>query len=489
MIQPATQILQPAPPMQQYAFLSPTPAFPQPQQQFRTPYAQSAPMVIPSYAPPTVHTPQIYPGMPVTTSIAQWGPVSVMPQLYPWVHYTPLVPVHAPQMTPLPVQITSQPMMRPGSVSSYPTMDDDPTQTCTLFVAGLDYSASENDIIQSFGRVGKVSRVIIKYEPSGKSRGFCFVTMASRAEAERAIKAMDKAQIKSRTISVQWSRRSVGGPPDPTQLDQTPTPTWTPIQTPTEMPALEPLSPASSANTQNVARRTLESQSTSQDESKGTTAAQSLSEMTLEPLSPTSSVHTQNVAHHHSPPAENLPNHQQQSGLDGSTPGQQLNLSDMEIQNTNNNNSNNRTPATSVKVEQGEDDPHHKTLNKTAADPNTSANTEMLDEETREVEGTRADEAEVTIEQGEAHHSNGTGNGVGPSANGGVEEGVEGEGQNQQNGTTKILSTSGENAVVPAVQTSQTAFDVNDGVVESRPEVKSYEPMRGDSTSHRFKPY
>ena len=59
----------------------------------------------------------------------------------------------------------------------------------SLFIGGLPWDCSEEDIRQAFAKVGltMVSARIPRNEASGKARGHSFVEMASQEEAQRAV--------------------------------------------------------------------------------------------------------------------------------------------------------------------------------------------------------------------------------------------------------------------------------------------------------------
>ena len=61
-----------------------------------------------------------------------------------------------------------------------------------LYVGGLPYSTTENQLQELFAAHGSVqSARIITDKFSGKSKGFGFVEMASASEAQDAIRALD----------------------------------------------------------------------------------------------------------------------------------------------------------------------------------------------------------------------------------------------------------------------------------------------------------
>ncbi|MBX9768904.1 MAG: RNA-binding protein [Bdellovibrionales bacterium] len=82
-----------------------------------------------------------------------------------------------------------------------------------LYVGNLPYSASEQDIAKHFGQVGTVESVkVVTDRDSGRSKGFCFVEMATDQEAAAAIEQMNGAKFGERVLVVSEARpREEGG--------------------------------------------------------------------------------------------------------------------------------------------------------------------------------------------------------------------------------------------------------------------------------------
>lgn len=82
-----------------------------------------------------------------------------------------------------------------------------------IYVGSLSYEVTEEDLRQAFEGFGQVvSANIIKDKYSGESRGFGFVEMSDKAEAESAIEGLNGKELKGRTLSVNEARpRSEGG--------------------------------------------------------------------------------------------------------------------------------------------------------------------------------------------------------------------------------------------------------------------------------------
>jgi len=76
-----------------------------------------------------------------------------------------------------------------------------------LYVGGLPYSTTENDLSDAFSKAGKVaSATIISDKMSGRSKGFGFVEMASDEEAQAAIKMFNGSEMEGRKLTVDEAR-------------------------------------------------------------------------------------------------------------------------------------------------------------------------------------------------------------------------------------------------------------------------------------------
>jgi cold-inducible RNA-binding protein len=86
-----------------------------------------------------------------------------------------------------------------------------------IFVGNLDFGATESSIRSLFETYGSVERVnLITDRDTGRSRGFAFVEMTDAAEADRAIAALNGANVNGRSLNVNEARpkveRAGGGP-------------------------------------------------------------------------------------------------------------------------------------------------------------------------------------------------------------------------------------------------------------------------------------
>ena len=76
-----------------------------------------------------------------------------------------------------------------------------------LYVGGLPYSTSEDDLKEAFAKAGTVeSATVISDRMSGRSKGFGFVEMATDDEAQAAIKMWDGQDLGGRTLKVDEAR-------------------------------------------------------------------------------------------------------------------------------------------------------------------------------------------------------------------------------------------------------------------------------------------
>jgi RNA recognition motif-containing protein len=76
-----------------------------------------------------------------------------------------------------------------------------------IYVGGLPYSATEEQLSELFGTHGHVeSARVITDKFTGQSRGFGFVEMSSAEEAKAAIAALNGTQMGGRTLTVNEAR-------------------------------------------------------------------------------------------------------------------------------------------------------------------------------------------------------------------------------------------------------------------------------------------
>lgn len=72
-----------------------------------------------------------------------------------------------------------------------------------IYIGQLPYSVTEDELKAIFSEFGEISSVnIIKDRFSGKSKGFGFIDMPNNADADKAIKALNKSTLNGREIKV-----------------------------------------------------------------------------------------------------------------------------------------------------------------------------------------------------------------------------------------------------------------------------------------------
>ncbi len=72
-----------------------------------------------------------------------------------------------------------------------------------LYVGGLPYSVTDQDLSEMFGPYGTVeSARVITDKFSGQSRGFGFVEMSSATEAQNAISSLNGSTMNGRNLIV-----------------------------------------------------------------------------------------------------------------------------------------------------------------------------------------------------------------------------------------------------------------------------------------------
>src|ERR1700749_4029205 len=84
-----------------------------------------------------------------------------------------------------------------------------------IFVGNLSYQTTQEDLQQAFSQYGGVERVnIVTDRDSGQPRGFAFVEMTERRDAETAISQLNGAELNGRALNVNEARpKTEGGRP------------------------------------------------------------------------------------------------------------------------------------------------------------------------------------------------------------------------------------------------------------------------------------
>lgn len=81
-----------------------------------------------------------------------------------------------------------------------------------IYVGNLSRDVNEEDLQEAFGAFGQVASVnIIKDKFSGEPRGFGFVEMPEKAEAQAAIADLNGKDLKGQTLNVNEARPRTEG--------------------------------------------------------------------------------------------------------------------------------------------------------------------------------------------------------------------------------------------------------------------------------------
>ncbi|MES2995045.1 MAG: RNA-binding protein [Patescibacteria group bacterium] len=83
-----------------------------------------------------------------------------------------------------------------------------------LYVGGIPYRTTEDELRTAFEEAGEVTSVsIISDRMTGRSRGFGFVEMVDEAQAQAAIDRWDGKEMDGRMLSVSMARPQGDRPP------------------------------------------------------------------------------------------------------------------------------------------------------------------------------------------------------------------------------------------------------------------------------------
>lgn len=82
-----------------------------------------------------------------------------------------------------------------------------------IYVGNLSYQVTDEELRQAFEPFGEVSSAnVIMDKFSGQSKGFGFVEMPTKSEAEAAISSLNGKELKGRALNVNEARpRPEGG--------------------------------------------------------------------------------------------------------------------------------------------------------------------------------------------------------------------------------------------------------------------------------------
>jgi cold-inducible RNA-binding protein len=82
-----------------------------------------------------------------------------------------------------------------------------------LFVGNLNFRSTQEDLMALFSQYGAVETVsVITDRMTGQPRGFAFVEMTNRNEAEAAISALNGHDLNGRALNVNEARPMTEGP-------------------------------------------------------------------------------------------------------------------------------------------------------------------------------------------------------------------------------------------------------------------------------------
>ncbi len=93
-----------------------------------------------------------------------------------------------------------------------PTHQPVPAGSVEIYVGNLNYDFTEDELKKLFEKHGEVSSArIVMNRYNGKSKGFGFVVMPNRAEAEKAIAAYSEMEYMGRKMRVNEAKNTITG--------------------------------------------------------------------------------------------------------------------------------------------------------------------------------------------------------------------------------------------------------------------------------------
>lgn len=82
-----------------------------------------------------------------------------------------------------------------------------------IYVGNLSYGVTEDELKAEFTAFGEVTSITIPMDRySGQAKGFGFVEMPNKSEAEAAVAAMNGKNVKGRNLTVSEARPRTEGP-------------------------------------------------------------------------------------------------------------------------------------------------------------------------------------------------------------------------------------------------------------------------------------
>ena len=79
------------------------------------------------------------------------------------------------------------------------------TGDAKLYVGNIAFECHEEDLELAFREVGDVGEVSLVRDQDGKNRGFGFITMRTKEDADKAIAELDGLEVRGRRLSVRES--------------------------------------------------------------------------------------------------------------------------------------------------------------------------------------------------------------------------------------------------------------------------------------------
>ena len=74
-----------------------------------------------------------------------------------------------------------------------------------LYVGNISFGCTEDDLWETFETIGNVGEVSLVRDDQGRNRGFAFITMREKADAEKAMTELDGFELDGRALSVRES--------------------------------------------------------------------------------------------------------------------------------------------------------------------------------------------------------------------------------------------------------------------------------------------
>ena len=76
----------------------------------------------------------------------------------------------------------------------------------TVFVNGLSYESTEQDVSEFFSEIGEIEKINLpKYQDSDRNIGYCHVTFETKDQAEKSME-MDGKYLNGRYLKLEWSK-------------------------------------------------------------------------------------------------------------------------------------------------------------------------------------------------------------------------------------------------------------------------------------------